>query len=146
MIEKLKSLFGPTVIEEEAPSPALAGAALMFEVAWADHDVADAEVEQISALLKSLFGLNPESIEALIAKTRELHDESVGVYPFTRAINQELDQEQKFQIVCALWQIALTDNTLDRFEEHAIRRIAELLYVPHSKFIEAKQIARAATQ
>ena len=111
-------------------------------VAFARHDVADAEVEKISTLLKDLFGLDRPQIDALLLETHKLHDESVGVHPFTRAINEELNQDQKYQIVCALWQIALADSTLDRFEEHAIRRIADLLYVPHSKFIEAKLHAK----
>jgi uncharacterized tellurite resistance protein B-like protein len=31
---------------------------------------------------------------------------------------------------------------LHRYEEHLIRKIAELLYVPHSAFIAAKHRAR----
>ena len=142
MINKLEALFATPGSQSEEPSPALAGAALMFEVAWADHAVADAEIEKISILLKDLFELDHDQVKSLLQETRKLHDESVGVYPFTRAINEELDQDQKYQIVFALWQIALADNTLDRFEEHVIRRIAELLYVPHRKFIEAKLRAK----
>jgi uncharacterized tellurite resistance protein B-like protein len=42
-----------------------------------------------------------------------------------------------------LWRLALSDAELDRFEEHTIRKIAELLYVSHVRFIEAKQRARS---
>ena len=144
MIEKLKELFASSETPRAAPEPALAGAALMFEVAWADHEVGEQEIERMAALLKDLFGLQDVQVEKLLDETRGLHDDSVGVYPFTRAINEELDQEQKFDIVHALWQIALADDTLDRFEEHTIRRIAELLYVPHDRFIEAKLLAKEA--
>jgi len=34
--------------------------------------------------------------------------------------------------------IAYADNHLDAHEEHMIRRIAKLLYVPHQDFIKAK--------
>jgi uncharacterized tellurite resistance protein B-like protein len=138
MIKKLRALFDVEDPSEAGPNPALAAAALMFEVAWADHDVHAAELAEIAGLLKDLFDLPEADVRALLDRTRGAHDESVGVYPFTRAINEELDQEQKFDIVCALWRIAAADSSVDRFEEHTIRRIADLLYVPHTRFIEAK--------
>ncbi|MEC8444130.1 MAG: TerB family tellurite resistance protein, partial [Pseudomonadota bacterium] len=33
-------------------------------------------------------------------------------------------------------------GNLDKYEEHIIRRIAELLYLPHSEFIRTKLLAR----
>ena len=53
-----------------------------------------------------------------------------------------LGESGKFEIMIALWQIALADKQIDRFEEHMIRRVAELIYVPHERFIEAKLTAR----
>jgi uncharacterized tellurite resistance protein B-like protein len=41
-----------------------------------------------------------------------------------------------------LWRIAYASAGIDKYEEHIIRRIAELLYMPHSEFIRAKLIAR----
>ena len=142
MLNKLKALFAPDDPQAEPLSPTLAGAALMFEVAWADHDVGDQEIEHIAALVGEIFELEQAAVAEILKETRDLHDESVGVYAFTRAINEALDPEQKYQIVRALWQIAFADATLDRFEEHMIRRIAELLYVPHTRFIEAKLAAK----
>ncbi|MFM7121605.1 MAG: TerB family tellurite resistance protein [Gammaproteobacteria bacterium] len=34
------------------------------------------------------------------------------------------------------------DDGIDRYEEHAIRRIADLLYVEHPRFIAARREAR----
>ena len=39
-------------------------------------------------------------------------------------------------------QVAAVSNGIDRFEEHTIRRIADLLYLSHDRFIEAKLRAR----
>jgi uncharacterized tellurite resistance protein B-like protein len=43
-----------------------------------------------------------------------------------------------------LWAIAYADGTLHLYEEHLIRKIADLLYVPHAAFIAAKLRAKPA--
>ena len=35
----------------------------------------------------------------------------------------------------------MADNALSQYEEHVIRKVADLLYVPHSDFIAAKHSA-----
>jgi uncharacterized tellurite resistance protein B-like protein len=34
--------------------------------------------------------------------------------------------------------VAYADGDLDKYEEHLIRRVAELIYVPHEEYIRAK--------
>jgi uncharacterized tellurite resistance protein B-like protein len=41
-----------------------------------------------------------------------------------------------------LWQVAYADDDLDPHEEGFVRKIAELLYVPHKDFIRAKHRAQ----
>jgi uncharacterized tellurite resistance protein B-like protein len=116
----------------------VAAAVLYLEVAWADHDIADEEMELISGILSGQFDLPPEELHIIITESRAQHDSSVGLYRFTRIINDAWDEEAKYQLVIKLWKLALSDNELHSFEEHTIRKIAELLYVSHSRFIEAK--------
>ena len=143
MLERIKDLFRTDQGNEDEVDPALAAAALMFEVVWADHDIADIELAAMSNLLQQLFSISSERLEEIHQITRANHDASVGVFPFTRAINEQLDQDEKFAILKAMWSIALVDAQIDAFEEHTIRRIADLLYVPHQRFIEAKLAARS---
>ncbi len=142
MFDRIKELFNSNEASEEQIEPAQAAAVLMFEVVWADHDIASAELEVMGQLLQKLFGISAVRVDELHAATRANHDASVGVFPFTRAINGQLDQEEKFEVLKAMWMIALADAQIDVFEEHTIRRIADLLYVPHQRFIEAKLAAR----
>jgi uncharacterized tellurite resistance protein B-like protein len=37
-----------------------------------------------------------------------------------------------------LWRVALSDAELEKHEEHLIRKIANLIHVPHPDFIDAK--------
>lgn len=143
MFERLLDLLRPGPADTDAPiDPALAAGALMFEVVWADHDIAVDEMASMSHLLQDLFDLNDQQVTAIVAQTKTNHDSSIGVFPFTQILNDQLSPEEKFRVVRAMWVIALADEQIDAFEEHTIRRIADLLYVPHSKFIEAKLSAR----
>jgi len=40
-----------------------------------------------------------------------------------------------------MWRVAMADNALSRYEEHVIRKVADLLYVSHSDFIRSKSEA-----
>jgi uncharacterized tellurite resistance protein B-like protein len=120
----------------------LAAAALFLEVAWADHEIADAELALIESQLRQEFDLSADEIAELVAESRRAHEDSIGLYSYTRTINEHWDEQRKFTLVTALWRLALTNEGLHRYEEHTIRKIAELLYLSHSRFIEAKLIAR----
>ncbi len=41
-----------------------------------------------------------------------------------------------------LWMVAYADGNLDKYEEHLIRRVAELTYVAHEDYIRAKLQAK----
>jgi uncharacterized tellurite resistance protein B-like protein len=66
------------------------------------------------------------------------NEDAVSLYPFVRLINDHFTAEQKRQIVEATWRVAFADRRLDKYEEAQIRKIADLLYVPHKDFIMTK--------
>ena len=122
----------------------MAAAALMLEVTWADHETDDAEIER-SVALGTLFNLDTPSASQLVEDARERLQEHVGVQSYTRYLNEALSEQEKFDVVTALWRVAHASNGVDRFEEHTtIRRIADLLYLSHDRFIQAKLLARQA--
>jgi uncharacterized tellurite resistance protein B-like protein len=41
-----------------------------------------------------------------------------------------------------MWQVALADNALSRYEEHVIRKVSDLLYLSHNDFLLAKAAAQ----
>lgn len=143
LLARLKEPLARSEAETEALLP-LAAAVLYLEVAWADHDIADEELQLIRQTLTEQFNLTVEELDIVVSESKDQHDASVGLYRFTRTINEAWGEEAKFQLVIQLWRLALSDNELHSFEEHTIRRIAELLYVSHSRFIEAKLIAKRA--
>ena len=145
MFQKIKTyLFkAASGLEEEIELDVpLAAATLMMEVSWADHTISDEEMEVSATKLSEIFNLDNQQAKALLEEGKILMNESVGLQQFTTLLNENLAADQKFSIVLALWEVARDNESIDAFEEHQIRNIAELLYVPHSKFIEAKISSR----
>lgn len=147
MFAKLLASLGadaPEVEADESDSIAFAAAMLLFEVAWADHDISEEEVRRIDASLCALFGL-PEGVATRLAERARIeHVDATSVYPFVQKVRDALNAEQRYRLMVALWQIALVDEAIRDYEESAIRRIAELLYVSHRDFIRAKLEAKKA--
>jgi len=135
---------------DEAPNQErlvmLAAAALLLEVAWADHDISDEELDLIRRQLCRQFHLSADEVSSIVAESKQHHEDSVGMHSYTRTINDVWDEPKKFNLIVALWQLALSDEELNRYEEHIIRRIAELLYVSHDRFIAAKLRAKRGVE
>ena len=144
MLDKLRSLFTKQQ-EDEQPliETDLAAASLMLEVSWSDHRVDDTEIKAAKDLLNELYDIESEKLDLLIEDARSRLGSSVGLHPYTSYLNEQLDEEERFKVVCALWRLALADDQLDKFEEHTIRKASDLLYLSHSRFIEAKLQAKA---
>ncbi len=51
-------------------------------------------------------------------------------------------REEKRQLLRDLWAVAYADGKLDQYEESQLRKIAELLHVPHTQFIQSKLVAK----
>ena len=55
MFDRLLKLIRSDVVEDAEIDVAVAAAALMFEVVWADHDIGHDEMETMSELLQRLL-------------------------------------------------------------------------------------------
>jgi uncharacterized tellurite resistance protein B-like protein len=116
----------------------LATAALLMEMTRADHTRRPEELVLVEDLVRRQFDLTE-------AETRELAEladaearEAVSLYQFTGLINEHFSAGEKVRVVEMLWQVAYADRVLDKYEESLVRKVAELLYVPHRDFIRAK--------
>ena len=146
MFERLKTLLqqfpvAPDEVGTEQAAP-MAAAMLLLEVAWADQNISDAELEATRDAVQSMFGLTHEVLQALVDRAKSAHDTAISMYPFTRAVNESLSMDDKRHLILLLWRLASADSGVDVHEEHTIRRIADLLYVSHDDFIAAKLEAR----
>ena len=146
MFEKLRQLMRlqaeASPPADETASVAQAAAMLLLEVAWADHEIEADELNAMRRTLRTLYGLEHAAIEALIHQARTDHEASTGLFPFTRTLNDALTLEEKTALLTELWRLTRFGGARHHYEEHAIRKIADLLYLGHEDFIAAKLAAR----
>jgi uncharacterized tellurite resistance protein B-like protein len=133
MLEQLKRIFGATpaaagMLETQEPME-LATAALLIELARADFSESATEMEAIRQLLQKRFGLNAQTLNALLADATRRADRAVSLHEFTHQLNLELPEADKLAIIEMLWRVSNADGSIDKHEEHLIRRIAGLLHI-----------------
>jgi len=116
----------------------LAAAALLLEVSRADFKMHDEELRAVTDALGTNFAFGQEDANDLLKVALAQNEDAVSLHPFVRLINDHFTVEQKRQIVEATWRVAFADRRLDKYEEAQIRKIADLLYVPHKDFIMTK--------
>lgn len=121
----------------------LAVAALLVEIAIADHKFSEAETVKLSQLLAQKFSIETEEINELIdlAKTESNH--ATSLHQFTHIVNSQCSSDDKLRLIKAMWEIAYADGNLDKYEDYMIRKIADLIYVSHSDFIRTKNLVKA---
>ena len=123
----------------------LATAALLLEVSRADGEISADEREAAAQALRGKFHLTPAETAALIELAETQVREATDTFQFTSLVNKRFTRDQKIRVVELMWQVAYADGSRDVFEDHVIRKLADLLYVDHGDYIAAKLKARDAT-
>lgn len=121
----------------------MATATLLVEMSRADRQVDDTETDAVLAAIRQRFDLAEQEARDLADLGHDRADHATSLYEFTRVLNEQLSREQKLHIVELLWDVAYADGRIDKYEEQLVRKIAELIYVPHPDFIAAKLRAEA---
>ncbi len=124
--------------EHDERSLQLATAALLFEMQRADFDEDEQERVVLERVLQETFALSSVETRELARLAHRESKDSVSLHQFTRLINQRFSPEEKVRVVEMLWQVAFADGRIDRYEEALVRKIAELIYVPHRDYIRAR--------
>ena len=71
-------------------------------------------------------------------EAQKLHKDTNCWRKYIRLINESYTKKEKIKLINIAWKIARADNEVDKYEEHRIRKISELLYLNHSDFIKEK--------
>lgn len=139
MLKSILNLFSDSPKESQSTHQIeVATAALLCEVVRADSQIDERELATLKQLIRENFTLTEEDITNIVSVGEQRSEEAVDLVHFTKVLNSGMDDEHKEHIMKGLWQIAYADKTLSPDEEYIIRKIADLLYIPHSRFIKAK--------
>lgn len=142
MLDTIKSFFSAELSldnkQDEYCKIQLAAATLLIELSRADYQRDPEEQVAIETALKKSFELSDNQLTKLIDLAEQENRDATSLYQFTNLIKDEYSLEQRFQLVKMLWQVAIADGEISKYEDHLIRKIADLIYLPHSQFIKAK--------
>lgn len=150
MLNAIKTFFdskladGAENVEDLKHRTNLASAALLIEVMNSDYELDERESEEFTKVLRESLAVSEEEVDELTELARSEAHEATSLYEFTRLINDNFDYGKKCELIENMWRIAFSDQQLDKYEEHLIRRVSELIYVSHSDFIRTKLMVRDA--
>ena len=129
----------PTVDDKTSTKACIA---LLLETSMADEILDESELMALKNTLQKDFQINEDEIDELIDLAKENVEDSNSLYEFTRDINDNLDAAERVKLIESMWKIAYADGNIDKYEEHIIRKVSNLIYVAHSDFIKAKLSAK----
>jgi uncharacterized tellurite resistance protein B-like protein len=145
MLNALRKLFDPPTAAQSAEAQAsaerqarLAAAVVLVEVARSDQHFSDAERQTVLGSVQRKFALSASEAQELLALAESESHDAHDIYQFTSKIDASFSPERKVQLIEELWRAAYSDSVLHEYEEHLIRRVADLLHLSHSQFIAAK--------
>jgi uncharacterized tellurite resistance protein B-like protein len=144
MIKNIKDYFEALFTDNTAGNATqdntieLATAVLLIEISLADNHFQQIERNTVKKILIEHYGLSGDKIEELIKLAESEVDHAVSLYEFTKLLNDSLSMASKINIVESLWQVAYSDAVIDKYEEYYIRKIADLLYISHTDYIQSK--------
>jgi len=138
-----ETLFSEKIEQKQSNTRELASAALLIEVARADFEITSEELARLIGLLATTFHMSPEDVELVTQQANDQVENAVSLHDFTRVINEHCSPEERNELVGLMWDVAAADGDLSKYEDHLIRRVADLLYVPHQEFIRLKHQALA---
>ena len=143
------NFFKKIFITEESENPTIddktstkACIALILETSMADEVIDESELQTLKNTLQKDFQIDEDEIDELINLAKENVQDSTSLYEFTRDINDNFDAIERVKLIESMWKIAYADGNIDKYEEHIIRKVSNLIYVAHSDFIKAKLSAK----
>ena len=133
-----KNLFKTKEIEEESKDSSIQKSicSLMIEVAYADNQLDESELKAMANSLSKL-DIEKEEIQEIVDATLAKSKESISFMNTREYLTINLITIKKRSPEFSLGN-AFADGEMDKHEEHLIRRIADLLYLNHKDFINAK--------
>lgn len=151
MLQTLKDLFDAVMPPRAGDPPEraehalhLAAAVLLVEVMRSDAEISPEERRAVLAALRDRFALADDEGARLLELADDAVRDATDFFQFTSQINDAFDMDQRIGLVEQMWQVAYADGVLSAHENHVMRRLSDLLHVPHGAYVSAKMRAKQA--
>ena len=114
---------------------------LLLEACQIDGDTGKAALEYIRKLLINKFSFTQDQAEKNLLEALEKSDERIEIFSQIKIILNEMDHEERIDVIEMMWGVILSDGIVDDFEANLMRRMNGLLYVSGEESALAKQRA-----
>ena len=114
---------------------------LLLEACQIDGDTGKIELEYIKKLLIKKFNFTPDQAEKNLIEALEKSDERIEIFSQIKIILNEMNHEERIDVIEMMWGVILSDGIVDDFEANLMRRMNGLLYVSGEESALAKQRA-----
>ena len=114
---------------------------LLLEACQIDGDTGKVELEYIKKLLVNKFNFTLDQAEKNLLEALEKNDERVEIFSQIKIILNEMNHEERIDVIEMMWGVILSDGVIDDFEANLMRRMNGLLYVSGEESALAKQRA-----
>ena len=146
MLRALKDFFdrniAPAPGRDERHTIELATAALLVETLRIDAEIREPERAAALAAVRGKFGMSDAEADALLDLAEQEVRQATGYFQFTSLINRHFSMDQKIRVIELMWSVAWADDELSPHERHLMRKIVDLLHVPHGDAVAAQARAR----
>ena len=114
---------------------------LLLEACQIDGNTGKVELEYIKKLLVNKFNFTLDQAEKNLLEALEKSDERVEIFSQIKIILNEMNHEERIDVIEMMWAVILSDGIVDDFEANLMRRMNGLLYVSGEESALAKQRA-----
>ena len=114
---------------------------LLLEACQIDGDTGKIELEYIKKLLINKFNFTQDQAEKNLIEALEKSDERIEIFSQIKIILNEMNHEERIDVIEMMWGVILSDGIVDDFEANLMRRMNGLLYISGEESALAKQRA-----
>jgi uncharacterized tellurite resistance protein B-like protein len=117
-------------------------AVLLHEARRADYEHKEGESDVAELALRELFGMGAEEAASLLKEGRAKAEQLTSFYAPVSVIKRDFSMQDRIRLIEHLWRISFADRQLNLYEDHYVRKIAHLLYVPNTDSMLARNRAK----
>jgi uncharacterized tellurite resistance protein B-like protein len=119
---------------------------LLLEACQIDGKADNLEINYIKNLLIKKFNFTHEQAIENINNALKNDAERIEIFSQVKVILNEMDHEERIEVIEMMWGVILSDGIIDDFEANLMRRMNGLLYVSGIESAEAKERALRISQ
>ena len=112
---------------------------ILVRTAKIDDDFHILEENKILDLLQSYFELNSFEAQSLLEIAIKEEENATDLYAYTNVIKKELALYDRKKIIQMMWEIIITDEDFDPYENNLVWRVAELIGISTRERVQIKK-------